>query len=297
MDYLASFEQYLVDYKSLASNTLSSYRKDVECYLRFLEEDGVLSPIEAGEDVIRRYIDKLQEAGKSPSTITRSLASLRSFYQYLMLFGYLEQNPARDVKFERAQKKLPQVLNSQEIERLLNQPDSLTFKGCRDKAMLELLYATGIRVSELVNLNTEDINLEVGILHCRGSRNGRVIPIYPTAVEAVADYVSRVRVVIAASDSEKALFLNLNGQRLTRQGFWKIIKSCAQSAHINKDITPHTLRHSFAAHLLENGAQLKDIQEMMGHVDISSTQVYAQVVQERFKDVYQNCHPRAKQRA
>ncbi|GAA6396310.1 tyrosine recombinase [Solibaculum mannosilyticum] len=297
MDYLASFEQYLVDYKSLASNTLSSYRKDVECYLRFLDEQGILSPVEAGEDVIRRFIDKLQEAGRSPSTVTRSLASLRSFYQYLMLFGYMDQNPAKEIKVERAQKKLPQILNSQEIERLLNAPNPLEFKGCRDKAMLELLYATGIRVSELVHLDVGDVNLEVGILHCRGSRSGRVIPIYPTAVEAVSDYISRVRAVIAASDSENALFLNLNGQRLTRQGFWKIIKSCAQSAHIDKDITPHTLRHSFAAHLLENGAQLKDIQEMMGHVDISSTQVYAQVVQERFKDVYQNCHPRAKQRA
>ena len=294
MDYLALFERYLTDNKSVSANTLASYKRDVQRYLAFLQKQGVPSPCDVEEAVMKRFVGFLELSGKSAATVTRCVASLRCFYQFLAAAGYSHSNPARDVKLKKVEKKLPQILTGKEIELFLSQPDPSDAKGCRDKAMLELLYATGIRVSELVSLNVEDVNLQVGVLHCHNDKSDRIIPIYPTAITAVAAYLCRFRGAIASSDCGRALFTNLNGRRMTRQGFWKIVKGYTAQAHIEKDITPHTLRHSFAAHLLENGAQLKDIQEMLGHADISSTQVYAQILQERFKEVYKNCHPRAR---
>ena len=294
MDYLALFERYLTDNKSVSANTLASYKRDVQRYLAFLQKQGVPSPCDVEEAVMKRFVGFLELSGKSAATVTRCVASLRCFYQFLAAAGYSHSTPARDVKLKKVEKKLPQILTGKEIELFLSQPDPSDAKGCRDKAMLELLYATGIRVSELVSLNVEDVNLQVGVLHCHNDKSDRIIPIYPTAITAVADYLCRFRGAIASSDCGRALFTNLNGRRMTRQGFWKIVKGYTAQAHIEKDITPHTLRHSFAAHLLENGAQLKDIQEMLGHADISSTQVYAQILQERFKEVYKNCHPRAR---
>jgi len=205
-----------------------------------------------------------------------------------------ESNPAKAIKLEKSVKKLPQILSGKEIELLLSQPDTKELKGCRDKAMLELLYATGIRSSELIDLNVQDINIHTGTLSCNNGKMERIIPVYSTAVTAISDYISRARSLIITPEGGQALFTNLNGRRLTRQGFWKIVKGYAEQAGIVKEITPHTLRHSFALHLLENGAELKDIQLMLGHADISSTQVYVHLLNDHFKEVYNNCHPRAK---
>lgn len=292
-DYYSMFSDYLTNQKSNSANTRESYLRDAMYYLEFLSTRG-LSPLAADEKTIQEYVDHLHDLKRSPTTISRNLASVRCFYKFLIFCGLLDTNPAKGIKLERTVKKLPQVLSSEDIEKLLAQPDITEPKGCRDKAMLELLYATGIRVSELINLNIKDINLRSGVLYCRGSKGIRPIPMYPSAVVAVSDYIYRMRGLIAGPESENALFVNLNGGRLTRQGFWKIVKGYAVEAGIEKEITPHTLRHSFALHLLENGASVKDIQTMMGHADISSTQVYVQLLDNHVKQVYQDCHPKAK---
>ncbi len=287
------FSEYLAVQKPNSANTRESYLRDAMYFLEFLSEKG-LSPLEADESVILEYVDHLREIQRSPTTISRNLASVRCFYKFLIFRGLTEDNPAKAIKLEKTEKKLPQVLTGEEIELLLAQPDVTEPKGCRDKAMLEVLYATGIRVSELINLNIKDVNLRSGVLYCRGTKGVRSIPVYPSAIVSVSDYIYRIRSLIAGPESGNALFVNLNGGRLTRQGFWKIVKGYAEEAGINKEITPHTLRHSFALHLLENGATVKDIQTMMGHADISSTQVYVQLLDTHVKQVYQDCHPKAK---
>lgn len=289
-EFIDEFREYLTEYKHSSPNTLDSYLRDITYFSHYL---GTRDFLEVDQNLVEEYIIYLKGQGKSDSTITRNVASLRSFYQYLLLKGYLEENPVRAVKTVKAPKKMPTILTTKEVDMLLRAPDDKDPKGCRDKAMLELLYATGLRVSELIALDVEDINLSVGILNCQGGHIKRTLPIYPEALEVLADYMNRVRGKIIPVEENHALFVNLNGKRLTRQGFWKIIKSYAEISHIKTEITPHTLRHSFAAHLLENGAQLKDIQEMLGHADISSTQIYAQVVKNKFKDVYNRYHPRA----
>lgn len=262
-------------------------------YLTFLSELDV-SPLEADERDVQGFVDRLHDMERSPTTISRNLASVRCFYKFLMYKGLVDHNPAKSIKAGKAEKKLPQVLLGEEIDLLLAQPDITEPKGCRDKAMLELLYATGIRASELINLNVNDINLRSGVLYCRGNKGVRTIPVYPSAVVAVSDYIFRMRGLLIGPEGGNALFVNLNGARLTRQGFWKIVKSYAMEAGITKEITPHTIRHSFALHLLENGASVKDIQTMMGHADISSTQVYVQLMDDHVRQVYQDCHPKAK---
>ncbi len=291
--YVNSFKDYLVNSKDVAANTLESYVRDVNAFLAFVTQKGIDLPSRVTSTNIEVYVDHLKILGKSNATITRSIASLRSFFQYLVLCGHAASNPARSVKLEKVEKKLPSILSFQEIDALLKSPNINEPKGCRDKAMFELLYATGIRVSELVSLDIQDVNLHVGILNCHNGKASRIIPIYPEALKALSEYIYRVRIAIVPDNDFDALFINLNGSRLTRQGFWKIIKTYAEKANIKTEITPHTLRHSFAAHLLENGAQLKDIKEMLGHADISSTQVYAQIMKNKFKDVYNRCHPRA----
>mgnify|MGYP001622857539 CR=1 FL=1 len=293
-DYCAEFGAYLTKVKHASPNTLDSYLRDIAQYLRYLQEQGIRTPTGATPDTILQYVHALQDEQKSNATITRHISSVRCFYQYLMLNGEAAVNPAKGIKLERAPKKLPQILTGSEIDLLLSQPNPQEPKGCRDKAMLELLYATGIRATELVDLDVNDINLHAGLLYCRGEKGERIIPIYPQAVTAVSDYIFRVRRMILAPDGGQALFTNLNGHRLTRQGFWKIVKGYAQQAGIVKEITPHTLRHSFALHLLENGAELKDIQHMLGHADISSTQMYVHMMNNHYQEVYRNCHPRAK---
>lgn len=292
-DYYSMFSEYFTNQKANSANTRESYLRDTMFFLEYLSGIGT-APQDADEEVIQKYVDRLHELKRSPTTISRNLASVRCFYKFLIFRGQLDHNPAKGIKLEKAEKKLPQVLSGEEIELLLAQPDITEPKGCRDKAMLELLYATGIRASELINLNLKDINLRSGVLYCHGSKGVRSIPVYPSAVVSVSDYIYRMRGLITGPESGSALFVNLNGGRLTRQGFWKIVKGYAIEAGITKEITPHTLRHSFALHLLENGASVKDIQTMMGHADISSTQVYVQLLDSHVKQVYNDCHPKAK---
>ncbi len=292
-DFYSMFRQYLTEQKANSANTRESYLRDVQYFLDFLANLDI-TPLEADERDIQSYVQHLAGLNRSTTTISRNLASVRCFYKSLLVLGLVDHNPAKAIKLEKAEKKLPQVLLGEEIELLLQQPDITEPKGCRDKAMLELLYATGIRASELINLNIQDINLRSGILYCQGSKGVRSIPVYPSAVVAVSDYIYRMRGLIAGPDSGDALFVNLNGGRLTRQGFWKIVKGYAVEAGITKEITPHTIRHSFALHLLENGASVKDIQTMMGHADISSTQVYVQLMDSHVNQVYHDCHPKAR---
>lgn len=292
MEYLTEYERYLAERKKASPNTLSSYLRDIRQYLAWLSEEG-LTPEQAAQSDVERYIKVLTSKGKSAATVTRSLASLKSFYTYLLGTGRVLVNPAKGPAPAKVERKLPHILTAKEVELFLEQPDASDAKGCRDLAMLELLYATGIRVSELIGLNLDNVNLSASFIRCSSRGKERIIPLYPAAVRALQDYLEHVRPQVIEHVDERALFVNMNGERMSRQGFWKIIKHYQETAGIQKDITPHTLRHSFAAHLLENGADLHSIQEMLGHADISSTQIYAQLVNQKLKDVYQKAHPRA----
>ena len=292
MDYVAEYESYLKMEKNASPNTLSSYLRDVTQYLRWLAGEGLI-PEQAAQSDVEAYIKSLSAQGKSVATVTRCLASLKSFYNFLLVRQRVSLNPAKGLAPAKVERKLPHILTSKEVELFLEQPDPSDAKGCRDRAMLELLYATGIRVSELIGLNLDHLNLRAGFVRCGSRGRERMIPLYPAAVRALEDYVSHVRPQMIEHPDEPALFVNMSGERMSRQGFWKIIKHYQEKAGINKDITPHTLRHSFAAHLLENGADLRSIQEMLGHADISSTQLYAQLVNQKIKDVYNKAHPRA----
>lgn len=290
--YLADYQRYLTDEKHASANTISSYMRDLRQFASYTGERQ-LELTDVTETRVSTYLDFLSGEGKSPATVSRSLASIKGFYHYLVSKGVMEENPAAHVASVKSEKKLPQVLTGKEVERLLAQPKCTDMKGYRDKAMLELLYATGIRVTELISLNLTDVNLAGSFIHCESKGKERIIPLYPAAVDALAVYMQNIRPKMIADINEQALFVNMNGDRMSRQGFWKIVKSYQEKAHIDKDITPHTLRHSFAAHLLENGADLHSIQEMMGHSDISSTQVYAQLVKQQLKSVYNKSHPKA----
>ena len=292
-DYYSLFSDYLTNQKANSLNTRESYLRDTIFFLEYLSSRDIWAENAIEED-IQGFVDMLLNIKRSPTTVSRNLASVRCFYKFMMFIEKINHNPAKNIKLAKTEKKLPHVLTAQEIELLLEQPNVTEPKGCRDKAMLELLYATGIRASEIINLNISDVNLRSSVLYCHGAKGVRSIPVYPSAVVAVSDYIYRMRDIIAGPDNHDALFVNLNGGRLTRQGFWKIIKGYAIEAGITKEITPHTLRHSFALHLLENGASVKDIQTMMGHADISSTQVYVQLLDSNVKSVYNSCHPRAK---
>ena len=292
MEYLNGYERFLMEEKRASPNTLSSYLRDVRQYLGWLGEAG-LSPVQASHADVEAYTSNMMAHGKSAATVTRSQASLKSFYTWLMEIGQMRENPARGLPQTKVERKLPHILTSREVELFLEQPDPSDSKGSRDKAMLELLYATGIRVSELIGLNLDNLNLSTGFVRCVSRGKERVIPLYQTAVRVLQYYVERVRPQMVEHPDEKALFVNMSGERMSRQGFWKIIKHYQEKAGIQKDITPHTLRHSFATHLLENGADLHSIQEMLGHADISSTQIYTQLVSQKLKDVYNKAHPRA----
>lgn len=286
------FIRYLDQERHLTFNTLSSYRRDLQQFFHYLEGRNISDVTHVNKTVILTYLLHMQKQGRKAATISRTLASLRSFYGYLNRNGIIHEDPTTGLETPKVEKKLPQILTTQEVERLLEQPKCVDLKGYRDKAMLELLYATGIRVSELISLDIEDINLEMGFVHCFSGRE-RVIPMGSLATQAVSAYVDKARNMMIKNSDEKALFVNCNGRRLTRQGFWKIIKQYKTMANIGTELTPHTLRHSFAAHLLENGADLKSIQEMLGHSDISSTQIYSQLLKSRIREVYQKAHPRA----
>ncbi len=292
-NYIERFQSYLRDDRHVSANTYLSYVRDINQFCDYLKKHKHIGVTEVSQPVLKEYIEWLQGEGKSASTVARCLASIKCFFGFLMDIGAVEKNPVFDISLERSEKKLPQILTSEEVELLLDQPKCTDMKGYRDRAMLELLYATGIRVSELISMNIDDVKLSAGIVKCSTHGKERFIPMYPAAIRAVSDYINLVRGQMIASPTEEALFVNVNGERMTRQGFWKVIKHYQETAKIDKDITPHTLRHSFAAHLLENGADLRSIQEMLGHADISSTQVYAQLVKKQLKDVYNKAHPRA----
>jgi len=290
--YVTNFTDFLVNDKKLSDNTLQSYRRDIEQYMSYIDNNN-LDFKSANKTSIITYLMYLQKEGKATSTISRNLASIRSFYQYMVRTKVVEEDPTEGLESPKMEKKLPKILSVNEVNLLLEQPKCVDLKGYRDKAMLEILYATGIRVSELINLDLNDVNVEMGFIKCRNAHKERVIPVGATACSALADYLREARNAMIHTDKETALFVNTNGGRLTRQGFWKIIKQYKNQAKISMDITPHTLRHSFATHLVENGADLRAIQEMLGHSDISSTQIYAQLANSKLKEVYQKTHPRA----
>lgn len=287
-----NFLQFLQNDKKLSENTLQSYNRDIKLYGNYLDNHQ-LDIVKCDEDDIKEYFGTLKENGKADSTISRNIASLRAFYQYLYKTKVVETDPTTKLESPKIQRKPPKVLSTEQVELLLSQPKCVDLKGYRDKAMLELVYATGIRVTELISLNVDDIDLETNSIRCSNRGKERIIPIGSLASSALKDYMNKARNSLLKNDEDTALFVNVNGKRLTRQGFWKIIKQYKNQADIDVDITPHTLRHSFAMHLLENGAELRAIQEMLGHSDISSTQVYAQMEQDRIKTMYMKSHPRA----
>lgn len=290
---VAAYENYLLNIKHASANTVASYMRDIRQFDTYVStiEDASLDATD--RDTVCRYTQHLTNIGKSPATVARSIASLKSFFAYCVSEGVISENPVFAIPQQKAEKKLPQILTGREVELLLEQPKCTDLKGYRDKAMLETLYATGMRVSEMISLNVSDVSLAGSFIKCENHGKLRIIPLYPAAVRALTTYLTDIRPKMVNGPDEESLFVNVNGERMTRQGFWKIIKHYQETAQISKDITPHTLRHSFAAHLLENGADLHSLQEMLGHSDISSTQIYTQVVKQNLKTVYNKYHPRA----
>ena len=288
------FKTYLNNTKKCSKNTLDAYLRDVNKFILYCSQNGAKSIEKVNEDYIIKFIEYLTFLGKSDATKTRIVASLHSYFNFLLALGVIANDPTKDIKGPKTTRKIPDVLDSKEIIQLLSQPVGNDYKSMRDKAMLELLYATGIKVSELIDLTISDVNLQIGIIHMHNSKHERIVPLYPAANKDLTEYCMIARPALVQNGNEEHLFSNMNGQAMSRQGFWKIIKFYADKAGIKKDITPHTLRHSFAAHLLENGAQLKDIKDMLGHADISSTQIYAQLIKSKYVQSYAKFHPLAK---
>ncbi len=289
---LKLFFEFLEKEKKLSDNTLQSYKRDLKQFRKFLESYS-LHYNKVTEDDMDFYIKELQDKGKKASSISRAIASIRSFYQFVLKRKKVKKDPTANIKSPKIEKRVPSVLSSKEVELLLDQPKDVDLKGTRDKAMLEFAYATGMRVTEIISLDIDNVNLEEGYVTCKSGNKQRTIPLGTMALNALKEYIEDARDILIKDENQKALFVNVNGGRLTRQGFWKIIKYYKEQAHITKDITPHVLRHSFATHLLQNGADLKAIQMMLGHSDISSTQVYMQFQDGGLKDIYKKAHPRA----
>ncbi len=287
-----NFLEFIKEDKKLSENTLQSYKRDLVQFENYVNSNK-LNFLKITEDDMKKYFSHLQEDGKKTSTISRNVASIRSFYQYLVRNKKVKKDPTDKIQSPKVEKKAPSVLSSQEVALLLEQPKDVDLKGTRDKAMLEFAYATGMRVTEIISLDIDDVNLKEGIVICRTGERQRNIPLGSLSLKALAEYIENSRPILIKDENVKALFVNTNGKRLTRQGFWKIVKYYKEQAHITKDITPHVLRHSFATHLLQNGADLKSIQTMLGHSDISSTQVYMQFQDESIKNIYKHAHPRA----
>ena len=285
-----SFLDFLKIEKMMSLNTLQSYERDVLQFNKYLNENK-LNYSKIKQEDIKDYLNHLQQIGKKTSSISRSLASIRSFYQYEVRNKKVKANPTEGVQAPKVEKHAPSILSSQEIELLLNQPQNIDLKGIRDKAMLEFAYATGMRVTEIISLDIADVNVGEGTVVCKTASKNRTIPLGSLSLKALIEYINEARPILVKDEDEKALFVNINGRRLTRQGFWKIIKYYKEQAHITKEITPHVLRHSFATHLLQNGADLKSIQTMLGHSDISSTQVYMQFQDDSIKNIYRKAHP------
>ena len=289
---LKLFFKFLENDKKVSNNTLLSYKRDLKQFKEYIDEIGIKYNKVKCEN-IKEYIEYLNTEGKKSSTISRTIASIRAFYQYEVKNKRVSIDPTENIQSPKIEKRKPCILTSKEVEILLDQPKEVDLKGIRDKAMLEFAYASGMRVSEIISLNIEDLNFEEGTVVCKNGNKTRMIPLGKMCLNALKEYVDNARNILVKSEKETSLFVNLNGKRLTRQGFWKIIKYYQEQANITKDITPHTLRHSFATHLLQNGADLKSIQMMLGHSDISSTQVYMQFQNGGLNDIYKKAHPRA----
>ena len=289
---IKKFLKFIKVDKKLSKNTLESYQRDILQYKEYIIENNINYVNVKNEDIIN-YLEYLHTINKKSSTISRHLASIRLFYQYLAKSKIVKEDPTKGIQSPKIEKKAPSVLSSQEVSLLLDQPKGEDLKSIRDKAMLEIAYATGMRVTEIISLNISDIDLTNSSVTCKTENKQRIIPLGKMSLHALQEYMETARLNMIKDDNEQALFVNVNGKRLTRQGFWKIIKYYKEQAHISKEITPHVLRHSFATHLLQNGADLKSIQSMLGHSDISSTQVYMQFQDDGLKNIYKKAHPRA----
>jgi integrase/recombinase XerD len=292
-DALDDFIHYLQIERGLSENTLQSYARDLRTYTRYLQENEVQEWAQVTRAKLTAYLRWLHDDGKSAATIARTLSSIRLFHQFLLREYGLKEDPSIHIDTPKKERKLPKILSSDEVDKLLTCPgtDTLTI---RNRAMLETLYATGLRVSELLALELDDLHLEMGFVRCfgKGSKE-RIVPLGDMAKARLEEYLNRSRKVLLKSKASDILFVNHHGNPLSRQGFWKVLKQIARDAGIQKEITPHTLRHSFATHLLENGADLRAVQEMLGHADISTTQIYTHVTKTRLKDIYKTHHPRA----
>ena len=292
---LKQFVAYLKDKKKMKSNSMTAYKRDVKEFASFLESRGIKSPREASDADVAAFLLKLKQDDKTGATVNRKLASIRAFYRFLNKNGILETNPAEDIKSPKIAQKEIEYLTIEEIEKLLAQPDR-SVKGLRDTAILEVMYATGIRVSELVEMNIDDVDLRIGFVKCTGEHGkARIIPLGRPARAATEVYIYDERKKLQRGNKDKgnALFLNFYGERLTRQALWKILKAYAAKAGIEKKLTPQTLRNSFAVHMVQNGADLKSLQELLGHEDLAATQIYLTVSKNKIKDVYDKSHPRA----
>ncbi|HHW02683.1 MAG TPA: site-specific tyrosine recombinase XerD [Thermoanaerobacterales bacterium] len=293
-ELLKNYLEFLTVERGLSKNTVNSYKRDLKSYISFLKMQKINDINSTTRTIIVSYLLTMQKKGKASSSISRACAAIKSFYHFLMMERLIEKDPTINLDTPKLEHRLPRVLTLSEVELLLNQPDTSVIWGFRDKTMLELLYATGIRVSELIMIKVEDINIEMGFLRCfgKGSKE-RIVPVGSVALKYLDKYINLIRPKFLRGQDNGILFLNHQGKGLTRQGFWKIIRKYAQKAGIEKQITPHTLRHSFATHLLENGADLRSVQEMLGHADISTTQIYTHITRSKIKEVYDRTHPRA----
>ena len=289
---IQEFIDYLHNTRGTSKNTEVSYERDLKKLEQYLTEEGIETGEQVTSTVLNSYVLYMERRNFAASSISRSIASIRAFFQFLCQKNGWKENPAEKLKAPKIEKKLPDILTIEEVDLLLRQPKGNTAKGIRDKAMLELLYATGIRVSELISLKINNINLRLGYLTCSGGGRERVITFGTTARQALENYLVKSREQLLGEVKSDFLYLNCSGKSMSRQGFWKVLKGYAASAGIQQDITPHTLRHSFAAHLVQNGADLKSVQEMMGHSDISTTQIYMNMNIHKIRDVYMKAHPR-----
>lgn len=291
---LEAFISYLSGIKKMSENTIVSYRRDLNKFAAYLEEQGVSKVEEISEFDLNDYVRQLDKQNFKAATISRNIASIKAFFHYLTNAGRIKEDISENLKAPKIEKKIPTVLTVEETEKLLMQPVANNPKGLRDRAMLELLYATGIRVTELISLRIGDVDLKTSLLDCRDNDRDRKIPFGGKAREALVDYLSEGREKLLNGEKSDILFTNCNGNPMSRQGFWKLLKAYGKKAGIEKDITPHTIRHSFAAHLIENGADIKSVQEMLGHSDISTTQVYVKLGGNRLRQEYVKAHPRGK---
>lgn len=286
-----SFIAYLEADKGASKNTILSYKRDLQKFDEYLAKQGINDAARVTDTTLNSYVLFLEKNGSAPSSISRNIASIKAFFGYLFQEKKISDNPALKLKAPKIEKKFPEILTIQETDTLLEQPNGKTAKGIRDKAMLELLYATGIRVSELIGLKVTDVNVKLGYIICNTGEKERVIPFGTKAKSALVDYLKSARTELLHGNESEYMFINCSGKEMSRQGFWKLIKYYGEKAGIKSELTPHTLRHSFAAHMVENGADLRAVQEMMGHSDISTTQVYLNM-NSRLRDVYVKAHPR-----